>query len=135
MVVLLEPVRWSPENLFMSSLQSFRRLLRTTQPLSDPILESSMLGDFVIHSARGARVVMKVFGQEAGEPPVAFRSLPHLVQDLMNKLRVGGSSLNELRSQGLFGQHALGHGRITGHGMSAGRDHDDPHDCQPCSKE
>lgn len=79
MVVLLEPARCSPEDLFMSSLQSFRSLLRTTQPLNNPILESSMLSDFVIQGARGVWVMMQVFGQEAGEPPVAFWSLTQLV--------------------------------------------------------
>ncbi len=121
MVVLLEPARCFTENLFMSSPdQSFCSLLRTTQPLSNPILESSMLSNFVIYGARGTWVMMKVFGQEAGEPPVAFRPLPELVQNLMDKLSIGGSSFNELRSQGLFGQHPLGQRRVTGHGMSAG---------------
>lgn len=132
MVVLLEPARWSTENLFMSSPdQSFCRLLSSTQPLSNPILESSMLSDFMIQGARGAWVMMKMFGQEAGEPPVAFRSLPELVQNLMDKLRIGGSSFNELRSQGLFSQHSLGHRRVIGQGMSAGRDHGERPDCQP----
>lgn len=75
--------------------------------------------------------MMKMVGQEAGEPPVAFRPLPELVQDLMDKLRVGGSSFNELRSRGLFGQYPFGHRRVTGHGMSAGRDQDERPDCQP----
>lgn len=114
---------------FMSP--SFGRLLSTTQPLSDPILESPMLSDFVIHGARGAWVMMKVFGQEACEPPVAVRSLPELVQDLMNKLGVGGSSFNELRSQGLLGQHPLGRGRVTRQRMCAGGEHDGRPHCQP----
>lgn len=132
MVVLLEPARSSTETLFMNSPeQSFCRLLSPTQPLSNPILESSMLSDFVIQGARGARVMMKVLGQEAGEPPVTLRSLPELLQNLMDKLRIGGSSFNEFRSQGLFGPHPLGHRRVIGQGVCAGRNHGEHPDCQP----
>lgn len=49
----------------------------------------------------------------------------------MDKLSIGGSSFNELRSQDLFGQYPLGQRRVTGHGVSAGRDHGERPDRQP----